>query len=115
MHQTLGVKISKRVEKGLEHVVGFGMREGALREELREIFFGAFHDHVKKSHAGELATAGFKKLEQVGMRELSGLLPTRELSVSLRGGDLNELDSGLLRLAVSLAFGEKDHTVVRAA
>ena len=97
MDEALRVQIAESVKHGAEHVAGFGGSEGALRENLREIFFGIFHDDVEKVHVRETAAAALVQLKQIGMREFGGAAPERELQI---GGYAlgNELDDGFGRL-----------------
>ena len=102
VHQTLGVEVLQSVEERLEHVACFGGRERALREELREVFFGIFHHDVEQVHAGEVAAAGLEELDQIWMRELRDLLPAGKLSF---GTGLNEFDGGFLFAFASSGAG----------
>ena len=61
--------------------------------------------------ARELAAAGFVNLDQIWMRELSSLLPARELRVGVRGIRLNELDCGLFFLILA-AERRKQNAVI---
>ena len=75
MDEPLCVQIAEGVEDGAEHVARFGRSEGALRKNLREIFFGVFHDDVEKVHVREAATAALEQLKQIRMRELGSAAP----------------------------------------
>ncbi len=113
VHEALGMKVFQGVEEGLEHFARFGGSEGALGQELREVFFGILHDNVEQIHAGELAAASLEKLDQIWMRELRDLFPAGELSIRAGGASLNEFDGGFL--FAFTALGEEYDAVIRAA
>ena len=57
MNQALTVQVAQRIQHRAEHVTCFGRSERALRENFGEIFFGVFHDHVKKVYVRQTAAA----------------------------------------------------------
>ena len=113
VYQTLPVKVFQGVQEGLEHVACFCRCEGALGEELCEIFLSILHHHVEQVHAGELAAAGLEELDQIWMSELRDLFPAGKLGFGAGGACLNEFDCGFL--FAFTAFGEEYDAVIRAA
>ena len=63
VHEALRVQIAESIEHGAEHVARFGGSKSALRENLRKIFFGVFHDHVEQVHVRETAAATLIQLK----------------------------------------------------
>src|SRR5436305_4977592 len=100
MNQALTVQVAQRIQHRAEHVTCFGRSERALRENFGEIFFGVFHDHVKKVYVRQTAAAALIQLQQIGMRELGGAAPKRKLRVN-RYAFGNQLDDRFRRLWTS--------------
>lgn len=114
VREALAVEIDDGFEKRLEHFAGFGGGEGALGKNLREIFFGEFHHGVEKIEIGDAAAPGIIDAEKIGVRELRGAGPKRELCFGGGGVSGNKFDSGL----AGLRFGrlrEEDGAVVGGA
>src|SRR5262249_15613981 len=61
----LGVEIGENVDNGIEHIACFIGSEGALRKNLPQIFFSAFHDNVQKVHALQAAAAPVKEEQKI--------------------------------------------------
>ena len=114
MKEIFLVEVGESVEDGLEHVASFVGRERALREDLREIFGSVFGDKIEKIHAGNFATAGIKDAEKIGMGELSGFAPARELAIGVGRAKLDELERAGLRGSLG-ELCEEDGAVICAA
>jgi len=80
LYDTLAVQVSQGLDEGFEHIASFVGRKSPVWQKLGEVFRGMLHYHVEQVHARQLAAAGFKELDQVGMGELGGLFPASELS-----------------------------------
>src|SRR5881227_2843020 len=116
MDQALPMQIAQRVQHKPEHVLYFRRRQGALRENLRKIFFSVFHHDVEKIHVRETATAALVQLKQIGMREFGSAAPERKLQINrqffrkqfdygfggLRAGELREENGGFAGAAYIL-------------
>jgi hypothetical protein len=107
----LGVEIGENVHNGIEHIACFIGSEGALRKNLPQIFFGAFHDNVEKAHAFQATAAPVKEAQETRMRQLRDLVPDGKL---LAGGGIvgrNKFDGSLTRLRVG-ELREEDRAVI---
>ena len=118
VHKASLVQGSEGLRRGPQHLGSLIHRERAQRKNLRQIFFGIFHNDVKQPRVVDLAAAVFKQLDQMGTRKSCRGRPTGKLSgfvhvflaLALRG---NELDGGLLQSTAPL--GEKYGAVIRAS
>ncbi len=69
--------------------------KSALRQKFAEIFLRLFHHDIQQIESCELAASRFVDFDQIWVRELRRLLPSRKLRIGIRGVCLNELDRGL--------------------
>jgi len=113
MDKPFTMEIDENIENRPEHVARFSSGKGTLREDLREVFFGKFHYGIKKIRIAEAATAEVVKAQQIGMSELRGAAPARELEIDCGGIQRKKLDGGLLRLRIA-TLSEEDGAVVIA-
>ena len=69
VNEIFGLQMAECVQKWPDHVARFGSGERAIRNHLREIFFGEFQNHVKKIHPGKPAAAGIQNPQEIWMRK----------------------------------------------
>src|SRR5258708_22126417 len=86
MNQAIAVEKYENIEHGFEHFASFGSGERALGENLGEVFFGMFHHDVETIHVRKAATAAVEDAQQIGMSELHGASPKREMEIGGRAG-----------------------------
>jgi hypothetical protein len=113
MNKAFAMEVDENIENRAEHVARFSRGKGPLREDLREVFFGKFHYGIKKTRIAEAATAEVVKAQQIGMSELRGEAPARELEIDCGGIQGKKLDGGLLWLRIA-TLSEEDGAVVIA-
>jgi hypothetical protein len=92
-------------------LAGFRGRERTLGENLGEVFVSIFHHHVEAIPVRKAVAADVEDAEQIGMGELPGAAPKRELEIGARARG-NEFDGGSLRLRVG-ELREEDGRVFR--
>lgn len=114
VREALAVEIDKGVEKRLEHFARFRGGERALRKNLREIFLGEFHHGVEKIEVRDAAAAGVIDGEKIGMRELRGAAPKRELGLGRGGVRRDKFDGCIARPRLG-RLREEDGAMVRGA
>jgi len=112
--ETPSMQIHQCFQKGFQQVPCFRRRERAFWQELRQVLRSIFHHDIQQIHSRQLAAAAFKQADQVGMRNLRRLLPTRQLDLGLCGLRLNELDRGLFRSIFS-ALRQKHDAMIGTA
>jgi hypothetical protein len=106
-----GVEIGENVNNGIEHIACFIGSKGALRKNLPQIFFGAFHDNVEKVHALQAAAAPVKEAQKIRMGQLRDLVPNGKLLAGRGIVGRNKFDGGLTRLRVG-ELREEDGAVI---
>lgn len=114
MGETFGVEIDKDIESGIERVTGFFGRERALGKNLGQIFLGVFHDRVEEILIADAATAGVIEGEQVGVSEMSGMLPERQSGFGAGRISGNEFDDCIAGLRLG-KLGQVDRAVIRGS
>src|SRR5260370_30249349 len=80
---------------------------------MGEIFFGIFHHDVETIRVRKTAAAAVEDAQQIGMSELHGAAPKRELEIGGRASG-SEFDGGFLRWG-SGEMGEENGGGIRPA
>src|SRR5256885_3160199 len=106
MNVTKTMEVNKSIQHGSEHFASLGSREGALRKNLGEVFFGIFHHDVEAIPVFDTAPADVVNAQQIRMNKLHDAPPERDLEIRVRpGGD--EFDGGFFRLRLREVGGGK--------
>src|SRR5712664_2272304 len=113
MNQAIAVEKYENIEHGFQHFASFGSGERTLGENLGEVFFGMFHHDVETIRVRQAPAAAVEDAQQIGMSELHGAAPKREMELGGRAGG-NEFDGGLLRWC-SGELREEHGGVIRSA
>ena len=113
MNVTKTMEVNKSIQHGSEHFASLGSREGALRKNLGEVFFGIFHHDVEAIPVFDTAPADVVNAQQIRMNKLHDAPPERDLEIRVRpGGD--EFDGGFFRLRLG-KLGEENGGILRSA
>lgn len=107
MHETFPVKVGEDIQNGVKHLPGFGRRERPAGKDLREVLLGTLHYGIDKYRTIKIEATRVMDRNQVRVRQLSGLLPTRELEFSIFWSRGNNFDGGFYETFTLVAFGEK--------
>src|SRR5258708_10098965 len=97
MNQAIAVEKNENIEHGFQHFASFGSSERTLGENLGEIFFGIFHHDVETIRVRKTAAAAVEDAQQIGMSELHGAAPKRELEIGGRASG-SEFNGGFFRV-----------------
>ncbi len=105
------VEENQGIDGGWKHLANFLGRERTQRKNLCQILFGIFHDNIKKVRAVNLTAARFKQPNQVRMRKLGDVGPSKKLNIFFKvvgGRDFgrNQFDGGFLK-SICIALSEK--------
>src|ERR1700674_1099505 len=103
VHETFAVKIGEHVQDGLKHLPGFGDRERPAWKNLRKVLLGALHYDIDERYAAKLGASHFMDRNQVRVRQLSGLSPTRQLEFDNFWGRWNKFDGGFYKTFTRMA------------
>ena len=113
MNVTKTMEVNKSIQHGSEHFASLGSREGALRKNLGEVFFGIFHHDVEAIPVFDTAPADVVNAQQIRMNKLHDAPPERDLEIRVRAGG-DEFDGGFFRLRLG-KLGEENGGILRSA
>jgi hypothetical protein len=77
MYEAFCVKVGERIQRRMEHLTRFILRERPVRNDLRQILVRVLHHGEKKLCVADLAMSRLKYSNQVGMRQGRGEMPRR--------------------------------------
>src|SRR6202521_629158 len=111
MYETFAMKVGEHVQDGRKHLTGFSDRERPAGKNLRKVLLGTFHYDIDDRHAAKLEASHFMDRNQVRVRQLRGLLPTRQLEVARCRSRRNNLDRGFYETFCRTALGKEYRAV----
>jgi hypothetical protein len=77
------MKVGEDVQDGIKHLPGFGRRERPVWKNLPKVLLGTLHYDIYEWFTAKVEASHFIEWNQVRMRQLSGLLPARELDFAI--------------------------------
>src|ERR1700746_1412514 len=91
------MQIRERFENRAQHILGLGRIQRAYWQNLREILFGIFGDHIQHGSATETATTEMKNAYQMGMGKFRSSFPASQLRSSVRRSGFDKFQGCFLR------------------
>src|SRR5262249_41103268 len=114
VRESFAVQIHQHIQSWLQKIAGLFRRKSPLRKDVAKIFLGVFHHHIKQIAVPQAAPTAIVNGQKIGVREMRGAFPKRQLRVRVGRAREEKLDGGVFELWLD-GLRQENRAMVRAS